>query len=275
MPIIDVQVHAYDRDHPGRPWLDRITGPDHVTGDEMVAAMDAVGVDGAILVSPYTTYGYDPSYAVECQKQHPGKFGIVAPIDTTDPASAEIVADWAAIEGSVGIRVVMSRSATKEADDPGLHRTLSAAARHDLPVNVLVWSRLEQTDAVIARHPDTVMVIDHLGLRQPYPPREKPWENLPKILAMAKYDNARIKISGACMLSHEPYPYNDIWGPVTEIIDAFGIDRCMWGTDWTRVLGLDYAQAVDSFRTTPHLSESDRAALMGGTVERVYRWSPS
>jgi hypothetical protein len=50
MPTIDVQVHAYDRNHPGRPWAGHIAGPEQVTGDEMVAAMDAVGVDGAILV---------------------------------------------------------------------------------------------------------------------------------------------------------------------------------------------------------------------------------
>ena len=46
---IDSQVHAYERDHPGRPWAAVLTGPPEVTGDNMVAAMDAVGVDGAIL----------------------------------------------------------------------------------------------------------------------------------------------------------------------------------------------------------------------------------
>jgi hypothetical protein len=52
MGIIDSQVHAYERDHPGRPWAGVLTGPAEVTGDDMVAAMDAVGVDGAVLVSP-------------------------------------------------------------------------------------------------------------------------------------------------------------------------------------------------------------------------------
>ena len=59
MVIIDAQVHAYERDHPGRPWAGVLTGPAEVTGDAMVAAMDAVGVDGAVLVSPFTMYGYD------------------------------------------------------------------------------------------------------------------------------------------------------------------------------------------------------------------------
>jgi predicted TIM-barrel fold metal-dependent hydrolase len=62
MVTIDAQVHAYERDHPGRPWAGVLTGPAEVTGDDMVAAMDAVGVDGAVLVSPFTMYGYDASY---------------------------------------------------------------------------------------------------------------------------------------------------------------------------------------------------------------------
>ena len=64
MLTIDAQVHAYERDHPGRPWAAVLHGPPEVTGDEMVAAMDAVGVDGAILVSPFTMYRYDASYAI-------------------------------------------------------------------------------------------------------------------------------------------------------------------------------------------------------------------
>src|SRR5262245_29397501 len=65
MPIIDAQVHAYERNRPGRPWVAVLHGPAEVTGDDMVAAMDAVGVDGALLVSPFTMYRYDASYAIE------------------------------------------------------------------------------------------------------------------------------------------------------------------------------------------------------------------
>ena len=49
--IIDSQVHAYAANTPDRPWSGVPNWPAHVSGDEMVAAMDAVGVDGAILVS--------------------------------------------------------------------------------------------------------------------------------------------------------------------------------------------------------------------------------
>ncbi len=42
MAIIDSQVHAYEANTPRRPWHSVPNWPDHVTGDEMVAAMDAV-----------------------------------------------------------------------------------------------------------------------------------------------------------------------------------------------------------------------------------------
>jgi predicted TIM-barrel fold metal-dependent hydrolase len=96
------------------------------------------------------------------------------------------------------------------------------------------------------------------------------------VLALAAHDNIAIKISGACTLSHEPFPYKDIWDPLGRIFDAFGFDRCMWGTDWTRAVGLlTYEQVIEAFRVTNRLSDSDRAVLMGETLQRVYSWSPS
>jgi len=59
MTIIDCQIHAYEANTPKRPWHNVPNWPAHVTGDEMVAAMDKVGVDGAILISPFCMYRYD------------------------------------------------------------------------------------------------------------------------------------------------------------------------------------------------------------------------
>ena len=64
MRLIDVQVHAYERNHPGRQWAGHLHGPQSANGEEMVAAMDAVGVDAAIIVSAFNLYRYDPSYAL-------------------------------------------------------------------------------------------------------------------------------------------------------------------------------------------------------------------
>ena len=74
-------------------------------------------------------------------------------------------------------------------------------------------------------------------------------------------------MSGAGTLSNQPFPYDDLWDPLLRIIDAYGVERCMWGTDWTRaVKHLNYEQGVEYFRVTPRLSDSDRAMLMGGAT---------
>ena len=278
MLTIDAQVHTYERNHPGRPWAAVLHGPPEVTGDQMVAAMDAVGVDGALLVSPWTMYHWDASYAIEVHAAHPGRFALIKPVDPADPAVADIIAQWAATRGAVAIRIMMVRGVSTDAADPGINRVLAAAAQHGLPVNLLCWGRLEQVGLLAARNPGTRLVIDHLGLQQPFepPPPPQPFADLPKLLALAAHDNVAVKITGACTLSHEPYPYNDLWDPLGRIFDAFGFERCMWGTDWTRAVGLlTYAQGVEAFRVTSRLSDSDRAALMGGTLQRIYHWAPS
>ncbi len=278
MPTIDAQVHAYERDHPGRPWVSTLAGPSEVTGDQMVAAMDAVGVDGAILVSPFSLYRFDASYALEVRARHPNRFALVKPVDPSDPEVAETIAEWAATPGTVGVRIMMNRDVSPDPADPGINRVLAAAARHSLPVNLLASGRLDQARELAARNPDTQVVIDHLGLQQPFepPPPAEPFADLPGVLALAAQPNIAIKISGACTLSHEPYPYRDIWDHLGRIFDAFGLDRCLWGTDWTRATALlTYEQGVEAFRVTDRLSDSDRATLMGGSLSRVYNWAPA
>lgn len=182
MVTIDAQVHAYERDHPGRPWHGVLAGPPEVTGDQMVAAMDAVGVDGALLVSVHTMYRFDPSYAIEVHAAHPDRFALVKPVDTNDGAVVEEIEAWAAREGTVGIRIMMNDEVSDDPADPGITAVLSAAGRLSLPVNLLCWDRQEQAAAVAAAHPDTRLVIDHLGLQQPFdpPPRRNPSPTCPR-----------------------------------------------------------------------------------------------
>ena len=278
VPVIDAQVHAYERDRPERPWIGFLHGPEEATGDQMVAAMDEVGVDGALLVSPYSMYRYDASYALEVYEKHPTRFGLIKPIDPQADDVIEQVVDWARLDGTVGARIMLPDPLAVEANDPGLNRILEAGRRADIPVNVLCWGNAPLLGGLAERNPDTQIVLDHLGLRQPFepPPPDDPFGDLSKVLSLAAYDNVAIKITGACTLSHESYPYSDIWEPLKRIFDAFDIDRCLWGTDWTRAVNLlTYAEGVDAFRHSAHLTPTDRDALMGGNLSRVYRWQPN
>ncbi|HJP20214.1 MAG TPA: amidohydrolase family protein [Alphaproteobacteria bacterium] len=284
MAIIDAQVHAYERDHPGRPWVAVLPGPAEVTGDDLVAAMDAVGVDGALLTSAWTMYRYDASYAVSVQAAHPGRFGLIKPVDPSDPTVAETIADWAAMEAGVAVRIMLVPGVAKDADaaadpdDPAVSLVLEEAARHSLPVNLLCWGRLEVAAKLAANHPRTSLIIDHMGFHQPFvpPAPAEPFADLPLLLDLAPYENVTVKITGACTLSHQPFPYPDIWDPLARIFDTFGFDRCVWGTDWTRAVNLlTYEQGVEAFRLNDRLSDGERADLMGGTLARIYGWSPT
>ena len=97
--------------------------------------------------------------------------------------------------------------------------------RTSLPVNLACTGRLDQAEGLARRNPNTRLAIDHLGLPQPHEPPApaRPFADLPKLLALAPQANVAVKISGACTLSHQPFPYQDIWDPLGRIFDALAL----------------------------------------------------
>ena len=278
MLTIDCQVHPFQANTPQRPWANpHDDGRKHVTADEMVMAMDAVGVDGAIAVSPRGMYAFDPSYAVEVRRAHPDRFAIVRPCDPQNPAVGETIAEWKRTAGAVAVRLMLGKHLGLDTGISGTDIIAKEAARQGLPVNFQCGGNLDTAMALIDRHPETRFVLDHLGMYQPRtaPATPEAWADLPKVLALAKRPNAVIKVSGTCTLSALPYPHNDIWDNLLRVFDACGLDRCLWGTDWTRTYPLfPYINGVEPFRMTQRLSESDKAKLMGETCAKVYGWKP-
>jgi predicted TIM-barrel fold metal-dependent hydrolase len=239
--------------------------------------MDAVGVDGALLVSPWTMYRYDASYVLEVYAQFPRRFGLIKPFDPGSAQLDETFAAWVATPGAVGARIVLMDANTPDPDAHGLKRILAAGAMNGLPINMLCWGRLALFRSLAEKHPNTQFVLDHLGLTQPFKPPvpRAPFADLDDVLALAQCDNVAIKITGACTLSHAGFPYRDLWPPLTKIFRAFGFERCMWGTDWTRATAfLTYAEGVEAFRVMEQLSGNERALLMGGTLASIYNWAP-
>ena len=177
---------------------------------------------------------------------------------------------------------MLNRDASPDPADLGINRVLAAAARHSLPVNLLASGRLEQARELDARTPDTQVVVDYLGLQQPFVPLApaEPFADLPSVLTLATQPNVAIKIAGACTLSHQPFPYWDIWDHLVHIFDAFGLDRCLWGTDWTRALSLlTYEHGVEVFRVTDplsgHLCRDPRRTFAASSLNGsrfVHRW---
>ena len=276
MAIIDSQVHAYEANTPKRPWHSVPNWPDHVTGDEMVAAMDKVGVDGAIFISAFCV----PLRRQLCGGSATGPsrpVRIVKPVDPDDPAVADVVADGrrrrARSKSGSCCRKRRGASRTTRVSTASCARPFVSIFRSTSCAGT-IWTRALRSSIAIPTR-DSSSTISASCSRACRPRRREPWADLPKVLELAKRPNAVIKVSGACTLSREPYPFPDIWDPLARVFDAWGFDRCLWGTDWTRAFAVvNYEQAVEPFLRTDRLSDTERAMLMGGACAKAYGWSP-
>jgi L-fuconolactonase len=274
--VLDAQVHCYERNHPERPWLGRLAGPSEVTGGDMVAFMDAHNIDGALLVSPWSMYRFDASYALDVLAAYPDRYRLIKPFDPARLDVAEDVEQWTSTPGAVAGRIMMGAPAADTPDLDGIDRILNAAAQHSLPMNVLCWGNIELFAEVAQRHQSVQLIIDHLGILQPFNPPvpETPFAHLEDVLQLAEFENVAIKISGACTLANTPFPFPDIWPPILEIVAAFGIERSMWGTDWTRAVEIvSPSESVNAFRECHAFNVSDLEQLMGGSLARIYNWT--
>jgi predicted TIM-barrel fold metal-dependent hydrolase len=275
--IIDTQVHD---PAPGAPWEFGEESRPVLACEAILAAMDAIGVDAAVLAPRH-----DVTFAEVGAVRYPERLARVIMIDHRDPGVDERVAGLLDIPGVVALRQVVVDYANNRADElrAGAYEPVFAAAeRHAVPVFVLGPGFPGDLVDTARAHPDLVMIVDHLGLRQ-YPPLSMdpdPWEKLPGLLALAEFPNVYVKVCGVQLLSDEPYPHDDVWPNLSKVFDAFGPDRLMWASDMTRLRMVPpgepwrgtYGDALTMFRDTDRLSDGDKELLLGGTARRVLGW---
>ena len=84
-----------------------------------------------------------------------------------------------------------------------------------------------------------------------------------------------IKVSGACTLSREPYPFPTSGTRLPAYsMPGVSIAACGARIGRARSPSLNYEQGVEPFLRTDRLSDSERAMLMGGACAKAYGWSP-
>ena len=167
------------------------------------------------------------------QAKHSDRFCLVKPVDPNDPAVADIIADWKAKKGTVGVRVIMGDDVSADPADPGANRVLAAAA------DALDGGKPAVLEPVGAGRTIGGRQSEHAARHRPSGPTAAVRAAATAPLGrFAKGAGARSR-SQCChqdhqrrhIVSHEPFPYKDIWDPLAHIFDAFTFDRCMWGTD--------------------------------------------
>lgn len=290
MEIVDSQLHEF------APWLAPSSDePDEryrMATELALAAMDAVGVDAAVISSADAFCEYAGLAA-------PARLAsIVSVMDPAEAGVEEVVAGVRSRPNVLGIRVVVGTADERVemlkagAFDP----VFASAARADVPVCFFISGDLPLVHDVVRKHPDLNLVIDHLGLRQAplQAADEPPFRRVGELIDLARYENVSVKLSGAPTLSREPFPFHDLWQHLMPVVEAFTPDRLMWGTDITRVHGRfphrqhgiapdwpaypgkhTYAEAVMFLQVTDRLSSDDKEKMFSRTLRRIMRWPAS
>jgi L-fuconolactonase len=254
--------------------------------------MDAIGVDAAV-IHPHQ----DDGWGAQLAARFPSRCAVVFHADTTVPDPDAYVADLKSRqpEGVLGLRAMLGKGPAA-GSEPAIRAELlgyepffAACEKYGLPMFFWV-ARFPSAAAEMAeRYPDLLLIMDHLTLRQgPTEPRESPpFRSLPQLLALAQYPNVAVKLSGAPALAEREYPFEDLWPHLDQIIEAFGPERLMWGSDASRIAGRigtrtmaavpfpghhTYAEALHYIRDTDHLGASEKASILGGTAQRLLGW---
>lgn len=132
------------------------------------------------------------------------------------------------------------------------------------------WERMDAARDLARDFPDTTLVLDHAGFPQERDPEYfANWQRGMSTLAEA--DNAVCKISGLGM--RDPGWTHDSLRPwVLHCIEAFGVERCFFGTNWpVDRLFSSYPDVLDAYDAiTADFSHDERVALFSGNAERVY-----
>ena len=222
--------------------------------------MDCVGVDAALL----------QAREIFCRSAislYPDRFAACEIVDPSRPDLDEFVAAYRDHAGMLALRVLLrswTDGALSEDFVSGRYERLFAAAeRYAVPLFVVAAGHLSKLVPVIAAHPNLTLILDHLGLNQP--PAlvgDDPWADVPNVTQLAQIPNVHVKFTGAITLARTPYPFQDVWPPLSKIIDAFGPQRLMWGSDMTRI------------RFAPRSTERGPRAILVRHLQRRHKLLP-
>jgi L-fuconolactonase len=279
--IIDAQIHD---PFPGVPLADEHKSLQALLHVELAReALDALGVDQALAVTREEFIDF-------AHQRYPGRFPGVLTIWHTAPDLAAEVRRIRAHPAMVAGRALVGNflDATMRPEfDKGVFDPLYAAAEEvGLPIFNSTHGGCARMAKVAERHPNLTLIIDHIGVAQHpvSPPETMSWRTFPDLLELARYPNVAVKLCGAPLLSAQPYPFDDVWPYLERLFAAFGFERVMWGSDYTRLRladrprgdrprkrGLTYAESLDFLRRTDRLSIEEKRMLLGGSARRLLK----
>ena len=274
--IVDSQVHLWKANGPDYPWNPGAKPqlPEPFTVERVLPLMDEAGVNRVVIVPP----GLNDvnTYALEAARRHPVRFAVMGRIPLEDPKSAALLPGWKKQPGMLGVRVTFnSPTMLKWLSDGTADWFWPAAEKNGLPVMFLAFGNVHLFGPIAQRHPGLPLIIDHLGVNAAVAKQGKMAEKIGDAVALAKYPNVSIKMSNLVNSSLEPYPFRDLDDPLKRVFDAYGPQRCHWGTDLTNNMArATYSQRIAHFtEVLKFMSESDKDWVMGRSIREKLKWA--
>jgi predicted TIM-barrel fold metal-dependent hydrolase len=263
--IIDAHAHIWPHGlvHPDQ----RDSRPIAATPADLLATLDANGVD-AVIVSPAAIYP-DNEYVLGAAASAPDRIFAVVSVDPREPLAVRSVPALAA-RGAVGVRVnTRATQLTTDLDLAGLDALIDLVAATGLVIQwTIPLSATGFIERAANRAPKLRQVLDHLGL----PANARDLTGLGQIQALATLSNLSIKLSGMHALSHNGYPYRDVWPWAEGVVSAFGPDRTMWASDWPlSTESASYAEHLGVVAILPFLHDVARRAVKLYTAARIWQ----
>jgi len=274
--IVDAQVHLWKAESPDWPWVPGMKPqmPEPFTIEKFVPLMDEAGVDRAVIVPP-SWPGDRNDYGIEAAKRYPDRFAVMGRIPLKDPQSAALLPTWKEQPGMRGVRVTFLGPAAPWLTDGTADWFWPAAEKAGLPVMFLTAGRSGEFVRIAERHPQLALIVDHMGVSADVVKAGKLADAIEQTASLAKYPNVSVKLSAAPNNSAEAYPFRDFDPHIRKLFDAYGPQRCYWGTDITN--GFDkasYRQRITHFtEALTFLSEQDRDWIMGRAIMARLGWS--
>jgi L-fuconolactonase len=271
--IIDAQVHIWPAETSARPWAPGGRAYAHrpsFTETDLLAEMDAAGVGRAVLVPPGWE-GDRNDYALAAARAHPDRLAVMIRLDVTRPLGEAALTAAVTEPGVLGVRLTFTRGPARSWLSDGTADWLwpMLAARR-VPLALYASGALPAVRRIALAHPDLPILLDHAGLPLGVtgPDRDAA---LASACELAALPNIAVKASSLPSYATDDYPFRSLHEPIRRLVDAFGPERVIWGSDLTR-LPCSYRDALRLFTEAAPLTPPERALVTGGALSAWLGW---
>ena len=273
--IIDSQVHIWGRETPDKPYYTENASKPHravpLGHEELLQVMDTNGVQRTVCVPP-TWEGFSNEESLRAARLYPDRFAVMGRIAINQPESRGLLPKWKNQPGMLGVRMTFHQGrAPLWLEDGTADWFWDAAERYNVPVMAFAPEAVPKLGEVAEHHPGLRLIVDHMGLSSAL--RGKPLDGaIDNLVKLARLKNVAVKVSALPCYVEEAYPFPTLQGLVRRVVDAFGPQRCFWGTDLSHLTST-YKQCLTLFTEELHfLSDNDKEWILGRGIAEWLDW---